>query len=92
MLTNKMAHKKVDKHGGKLCCNSLQLAQMATMSNPVYMLAGAFVIPNSVTGSVNWGPRYWCPWRLRFLLFSEEYGKEFLDGISLDEQMRPAKI
>jgi hypothetical protein len=94
MLTHEMA-REVDELGGKLCYNSLRLAQMATLGYHVNVLAGAFAISTPVTRSVIGDPSIGAPGVSRCdgcFFFSDEDEEEILESISLDERMRPAKI
>ena len=94
MLTNEMA-REVDEFGGKLCYNSLRLAQMATLGYHINVLPGAFATSTPVTRSVIGDPSKGAPGVSRCdgcFFFSDEEDEDVLENISLDERMRPAKL
>jgi hypothetical protein len=94
MLTMEMV-REVEEFGGKLCYNSLRLAQMATLGYHVNVLAGAFAISTPVTRHVISNPNTGALGVSRCdgcFFFYEEKQEDILEDISLDERKRPAKI
>jgi hypothetical protein len=94
MITNEMV-REVEEFGGKLCYNSLRLAQMATLGYHVNVLAGAFGISTPVTRQIIGDPTKGALGVSRcdgcFFFFDVEQ-EDILEDISRDERKRPAKI
>ncbi|KAG7364445.1 hypothetical protein IV203_037647 [Nitzschia inconspicua] len=94
MITNEMV-REVDEFGGKLCYNSLKLAQLATLGYHVNVLAGAFAISTPITRSVIGDPSVGPLGVSRCdgcFFYQDEKQEDVLESISLDERLRPAKI
>ncbi|KAL3924952.1 MAG: hypothetical protein SGILL_000725 [Bacillariaceae sp.] len=94
VLTNEMV-REVDEFGGKLCYNSLRLAQMATLGYHINVLAGAFATSTPVTRAVIGDPSRGAPGVSRCdgcFFFSDEEDEDVLENISLDERMQPVKL
>jgi hypothetical protein len=94
MLTMEMV-REVEEFGGKLCYNSLRLAQMATLGYHINVLAGAFAISTPVTRHVVGNPNTGALGVSRCdgcFFFYEEKHEDILEDIAIDERKRPAKI
>jgi len=95
MLTSDMV-REVDEFGGKMCYNSIRLAQMATLGYHVNVLIGAFAISTpavrDVIGDPSRGPIGVSRCDVCFFFTKEREDEDILEDISLDERQRPAKI
>jgi len=94
MITNEMV-REVEEFGGKLCYNSLRLAQMATLGYHINVLGGAFAISTQATRHVIGDPNKGALGVSRCdgcFFFVDEEEEDILEDISLDERTRPAKI
>lgn len=94
MVTSEMM-REVEEFGGKLCYNSLRLAQMATIGYHVNVLAGAFAVSTPATRHVIGDPSKGALGVSRCdgcFFFAEQEHEDILESISLDERKRPAKI
>lgn len=94
MITNEIV-REVDEFGGKLCYNSLKLAQLATLGYHVNVLAGAFAISTPITRNVIGDPTVGELGVSRCdgcFFFEDEHQEDVLERISLDERTRPAKL
>jgi hypothetical protein len=94
MITNEMV-REVDEFGGKLCYNSLKLAQLATLGYHINVLAGAFALSTPATRTVIGDPSVGALGVSRCdgcFFYANENEEDVLEEISLDERMRPAKL
>eukprot|EP00536_Pseudo-nitzschia_multiseries_P010641 jgi/Psemu1/297615/fgenesh1_pm.333_\ len=95
MLTSDMV-REIDEFGGKMCYNSIRLAQMATLGYHVHVLAGAFAISTpalrEAIGDPSRGPIGVSRCDVCFFFTKEREDEDILEVISLEERQRPAKI
>lgn len=94
MYTSEMV-REVEEFAGKLCYNSLRIAQMATLGYRVNTLAGAFAISTPATRHVIGDPNKGSAGVSRcdgcYFFVNQEH-EDILENISLEERKRPAKI
>jgi hypothetical protein len=95
MLASQMV-REVEEFGGRLCYNSIRLAQMATVGFYLNVLAGAFAISTPATRRVVGDQESSASGASRcdgcFFFSEEQNDEEILETLSLDERKRPAKI
>lgn len=88
--------REVDEFGGKMCYNSMRLAQMATLGYRIDILTGAFAISTpalrKTIGDPSIGPLGVSRCDGCFFFTKEREHEDILENISLEERQRPAKI
>ena len=95
MITSDMV-REIDEFGGKMCYNSMRLAQMATLGYHINILTGAFFISTpalrKAIGDPSRGPLGVSRCDGCFFFTKEREHEDILENISLEERQRPAKI
>jgi len=95
MITSDMV-REIDEFGGKMCYNSMRLAQMATLGYHINVLTGAFAISTptlrTAIGDPSRGPIGVSRCDGCFFFTKKEEYEDILENISLEERRRPAKI
>jgi hypothetical protein len=95
MITSDIV-REIDEFGGKMCYNSIRLAQMATLGYQVNVLTGAFAastpalrksISDASVGPLGVSRCDGC-----FFFTKDRKHEDILESISLEERLRPAKI
>mmetsp|Transcript_9874 Transcript_9874/g.23243 ORF Transcript_9874/g.23243 Transcript_9874/m.23243 type:complete len:271 (+) Transcript_9874:2-814(+) len=88
--------REIDEFGGKMCYNSMRLAQMATLGYSINVLSGAFAISTpalrEAIGDPSTGPLGVSRCDGCFFFSKERAHEDILENISLEERQRPAKI
>jgi len=95
MITSDMV-REVDEFGGKMCYNSIRLAQMATLGYRINILIGAFAISTPALresiGDPSIGPLGVSRCDGCFFFTKEREHEDILENMSFEERQRPAKI
>ena len=95
MISSDMV-REIDEFGGKLCYNSIRLAQMATLGYHINILSGVYAISTPVLrkaiGDPSRGPLGVSRCDGCFFFTKERAHEDILENISLEERQRPAKI
>jgi len=95
MITSDIV-REIDEFGGKMCYNSMRLAQMTTLGYRINVLTGAFAISTpalrKTIGDPSVGPLGVSRCDGCFFFTRERKHEDILENISLEERQRPAKI